>query len=67
VLDHGCGLSPEVQERLFDAFFTTKAEGMGMGLNICRSIMEIHRGRVWAEPARDGGTAFFFSLPVEAS
>ncbi len=67
VVDHGCGLSPEVQERLFDPFFTTKAEGMGMGLNICRSIMELHRGRVWAEPARGGGTAFFFSLPVEGS
>ncbi len=67
VVDHGCGLSPEVQEKLFDAFFTTKTEGMGMGLNICRSIMESHRGRVWAEPGRDGGTAFFFSLPVEVS
>jgi two-component system sensor histidine kinase DctS len=65
VVDHGCGLSPEVQERLFDPFFSTKAEGMGMGLNICRSIMELHRGRVWAEPNAGGGTVFSFSLPVE--
>ncbi len=67
VVDRGCGLSPEVQEQLFEPFFSTKAEGMGMGLNICRSIMELHRGRVWAEPNADGGTAFFFSLPAESS
>lgn len=67
VEDRGCGLTPEVKERLFDPFFSTKAEGMGMGLNICRSIMELHRGRVWAEPGPEGGTAFFLALPVEAA
>ena len=67
VADHGCGLSPEVERQLFEPFFTTKAEGMGMGLNICRSIMELHRGRIWAEPAPGGGTIFSFSLPLEAA
>jgi len=67
VVDRGCGLSPEVEKQLFEPFFTTKTEGMGMGLNICRSIMELHRGRIWAEPAPGGGTIFSFSLPLEAA
>lgn len=67
VADRGCGLSPEVERQLFEPFFTTKAEGMGMGLNICRSIMELHRGRIWAEPAPGGGTVFSFSLPLEVA
>lgn len=67
VADRGCGLSPEVEAQLFEPFFSTKAEGMGMGLNICRSIMELHRGRVWAEPNPGGGTVFSFSLPLEAA
>jgi two-component system, LuxR family, sensor histidine kinase DctS len=66
IADRGCGIPPEVQEQLFQPFFTTKPEGMGMGLNICRSVMELHRGRVWAEPNPRGGTVFSFSLPVEA-
>lgn len=65
VADRGCGLSPEVRDRMFQPFFTTKAGGMGMGLHICRSIMETHGGRVWAEPNPGGGTVFAFSLPVE--
>jgi two-component system sensor histidine kinase DctS len=65
VADRGCGLSPEVREQLFEPFFTTKPEGMGMGLNICRSIIEMHRGRVWADSAAGGGTVFSFSLPLE--
>jgi two-component system, LuxR family, sensor histidine kinase DctS len=64
VVDHGCGLSPEVRAGLFEPFFTTKPEGMGMGLNICRSILEGHGGRVWAEADPGGGTAFSFSLPA---
>ncbi len=67
VTDRGCGLSPEVRGQLFEPFFSTKEEGMGMGLNICRSIMEIHRGRLWAEPNPAGGTVFSFSLPLEAA
>ncbi len=64
IRDRGCGVAPEVAETLFSPFFTTKKEGMGMGLNICRSIIESHHGRLWFEPARGGGTAFLFSLPV---
>ncbi len=64
VADRGCGLTPEVRDRMFQPFFTTKAGGMGMGLHICRSIMETHGGRVWAEPNPGGGTVFAFSLPV---
>jgi len=65
VADRGCGLSPEVTQQMFSPFFTTKPGGMGMGLHICRSIMETHGGRVWAEPNPGGGTTFSFSLPVE--
>ncbi|CAO3443619.1 PAS domain S-box protein [Azospirillum largimobile] len=75
IRDRGCGVAPDVAERLFSPFFTTKREGMGMGLNICRSIVEHHRGRLWFEPvaeeedAPDGnsaGTRFLFTLPVHA-
>jgi two-component system sensor histidine kinase DctS len=65
IADRGCGIAPDVREQLFQPFFTTKVEGMGMGLNICRSIMEFHHGRVWAEPNPGGGTVFSFSLPVD--
>lgn len=65
VADRGCGLSPEVVQQMFSPFFTTKSGGMGMGLHICRSIMETHGGRVWAEPNPGGGTTFSFSLPLE--
>ncbi len=65
IADRGCGIPPEVREQLFQPFFSTKAEGMGMGLNICRSIIEFHRGRVWAEPNPEGGSIFSFTLPVD--
>jgi two-component system sensor histidine kinase DctS len=64
IADRGAGIPDEVREHLFQPFYTTKAEGMGMGLNICRSILELHGGRVWADPNPDGGTVFSFSLPV---
>lgn len=67
VADRGCGLTPEVRDRMFQPFFTTKAGGMGMGLHICRSVMETHGGRVWAEPNPGGGTVFAFSLPLEGA
>lgn len=70
VSDQGCGITPEVREKLFTAFFTTKPEGMGVGLSICRSIIEFHRGRLWAEDnprsSTGRGTIFIFTLPLEA-
>jgi two-component system sensor histidine kinase DctS len=65
IADRGAGIPPEVREHLFQPFYTTKAEGMGMGLNICRSILELHGGRVWADPNPGGGTIFSFSIPAE--
>lgn len=63
VQDTGTGISEESARRLFDAFFTTKAEGMGMGLSICRSIIEAHGGRIWAEAPEEGGARLRFELP----
>ena len=64
VQDAGVGLEPNDMERLFEAFYTTKSDGMGIGLSISRSIIESHRGRIWAEPNTDGpGATFSFSIP----
>ena len=65
VRDTGPGLAPESLPRLFEPFYTTKAEGMGMGLAICRSIVEAHGGRVWATACEPHGTLFQFTIPVE--
>ncbi len=65
VADRGHGILGDDVERLFTPFYTTKSEGMGMGLNICRSIIEFHDGRLWTEPNPEGGTVFKFTLPVE--
>ncbi|MBI2312078.1 MAG: PAS domain S-box protein [Betaproteobacteria bacterium] len=67
VSDAGHGIPSEQRDKLFSAFFTTKAEGMGMGLNICRSIVEFHKGRLWVEDNPAGGTVFRFTLPTEAA
>jgi PAS domain S-box-containing protein len=64
VRDSGVGLDPEHRVRIFDAFYTTKPEGMGMGLAISRSIVEAHGGRLWAIPNDGPGTTFQFTLPV---
>jgi two-component system sensor histidine kinase DctS len=63
VIDHGHGIAPEVAERLFSPFFSTKAEGMGMGLSICRTAIEFHGGTLTHAPNPGGGTIFIFSLP----
>jgi len=64
VADRGAGIDAKVAERLFSPFFSTKEEGMGLGLNICRSIIELHKGRLWFEPHPAGGTVFRFTLPA---
>jgi len=64
VMDTGTGLAPEVAEKLFEPFMTTKATGMGIGLSICRSIVESHSGRIWAAKNPPGGTIFSLSLPA---
>ena len=66
VTDTGTGLDPTKKERIFDAFFTTKPEGMGLGLSICRSIVETHGGRLWASPNLTQGSTFQFIVPAAA-
>lgn len=64
VADTGSGLDAHIREHLFDAFATTKADGMGLGLSICRTIVEAHDGRIWAETGATCGTAFHFCVPL---
>jgi PAS domain S-box-containing protein len=66
VRDAGTGLNPDVKDKLFDAFYTTKSDGMGIGLSISRSIIERHHGRLWAEPNDGPGATFSFSIPHHA-
>jgi signal transduction histidine kinase len=63
VRDSGPGIDPEHIERVFEAFYTTKSSGVGMGLSICRSIVDAHGGRLWADANELGGAAFQFTLP----
>jgi Histidine kinase-, DNA gyrase B-, and HSP90-like ATPase len=62
VRDSGPGVDPEHRDRLFEAFYTTKSSGVGMGLSICRSIIEAHGGRLWADVNEPRGAAFQFTL-----
>jgi two-component system sensor kinase FixL len=62
VADTGTGLAPEVTAQLFQPFITTKPQGMGVGLSICRTIVEAHGGEIGAEPNPGGGTIFRFTL-----
>src|SRR4029077_3685087 len=67
VVDSGIGIELEHAARLFNAFFTTKPDGMGMGLSICRSIIEAHGGQLWATANVPHGATFQFTLPVNAA
>jgi len=65
VKDSGTGIEPEVAQRIFEPFFTTKSSGIGLGLPICRTIIEGHGGRLWAEPAAPHGAVLQFTLPPQ--
>jgi two-component system sensor kinase FixL len=64
VRDSGMALEPQQRERIFEAFYSTKPEGIGMGLTISRTIVEAHGGRLWAMPNHDAGETFQFTLPL---
>jgi signal transduction histidine kinase len=65
VEDNGSGFDAQAAERMFDALFSTKPNGMGMGLSICRSIVETHGGKLWARPRKPHGAAFYLTLPQQ--
>ena len=64
VVDHGVGIPPDALEQVFQSFFSTKPQGMGLGLSICRSIIVAHAGRLWAENNPGAGATVCFSLPL---
>ncbi|ESY94367.1 AAA family ATPase [Mesorhizobium sp. LNHC209A00] len=64
VADTGIGLDPDAAQRIFDPFFTTKTDGLGLGLSICRSIIEAHKGRLWASANEPNGAIFQFTVPT---
>jgi signal transduction histidine kinase len=63
VQDEGIGLDPRTMDKLFETFYTTKSDGMGIGLSVSRSIIENHHGRLWATPNNGPGATFSFSIP----
>src|SRR5262249_11314258 len=67
VEDSGIGIEPDKVDKLFTAFFTTKPSGMGIGLSICRSIVEQHGGRIWATRNSEAGSTFQFTLPASGA
>jgi len=66
VEDCGIGLSSEIADKIFQPFFTTKEQGIGMGLSISRTIVESHAGRIWATSRAEGGAVFQFTIPIES-
>jgi signal transduction histidine kinase len=66
VKDTGAGTDPAFAERMFQPFFTTKPDGLGMGLAICRSVVEAHGGRLWLSPRTPHGADVFFTVPLWA-
>jgi len=67
VEDTGTGIDPKDIDQIFNPLFTTKSHGMGMGLSICRSIIEAHEGQLWASPNRSQGAVFQFTLPADTA
>ena len=67
VCDQGTGLTPDQLECVFEPYFTTKADGLGMGLSISQTIIEAHAGRLWAVPNDDRGMTFYFTLPTASA
>lgn len=65
IRDTGKGVDESLRERLFDPFVSTRKQGLGIGLSLCRSVIDRHKGRIWVEPAEGPGAAFCFSLPVQ--
>ena len=65
VADRGSGIPPEDLERIFEPFVSTKAEGMGLGLAVCRTIVAAHHGRLWATNNADRGATMHFTLPAK--
>nr|MBS0020589.1 PAS domain S-box protein [Gammaproteobacteria bacterium] len=66
VVDNGVGLAAEITDQVFEPFFTTKARGLGMGLPICRTIVDVHHGRIWSSPADNHGACFGIAIPAES-
>ena len=64
VADTGCGIAEGDLERIFESFYSTKASGLGVGLAICRKLIEAHGGRLWASHHRAGGALFRFTIPI---
>ena len=64
IADAGTGISQKDMNEIFNPLYTTKPQGMGMGLSICRSIVEAHKGRIWASPGQPHGAVFHFVLPT---
>lgn len=64
VLDNGSGIDPAIKDRLFDSFFTTKSDRLGLGLSMARAIVHMHGGKIWAENRPAGGAAFIFTVPL---
>lgn len=67
VQDNGGGIPPEILDKIFEGFYTTKAQGMGVGLAVCRSIVEAHGGNIWAQNNDSMGVTFHFTLPIDTS
>ena len=67
IADTGVGIDSASRERLFDALYTTKGQGLGLGLSICRKIITVHGGRLWVEKNTTHGATFTFALPLRQS